>query len=315
MEIKKSFIFEQDAAKACHASTILKLPDGRLLAAWFAGTAEKNDDVRIKYAVCDGGVWSPPRELPGQENAPHWNPVLFLKKNGVVRLFFKEGKRIGSWVTKYADSRDGGQTWTEPKFLVVGDASGGRGPVKNKCLRAANGTVLAPASTEKNQDWQPFIDLSFDDGDKWTKVMIPRPCGRPQLIQPTLWEDDKNVLHCLMRSKSGRLYKSDSYDGGRKWEPARRTDIPNNNSGVDCVRTGDGRLWLVSNPTDSRERSPLTLSVSTDNGATFKDAAVLEDIPGGEFSYPAIIADGNRLYITYTYNREKIAFAEAAIDR
>lgn len=30
----------------------------------------------------------------------------------------------------------------------------------------------------------------------------------------------------------------------------------------------------------------------------------------GEFSYPAIIADQNHLYITYTWRRKKICFAE-----
>lgn len=313
MEIKKSFVFETDSAKQCHASTILKLPDGRLMAAWFAGTKEKAGDVRIRYSVRDGEGWTKPREIPGLENAPHWNPVLFLRRNGSVRLFFKEGRRIGNWVTKYTDSFDGGETWTKPDFLVLGDATGGRGPVKNKCLRASDGTVIAPASTEKNRDWKPFVDLSFDDGDNWEKVMIPRPDGRPQLIQPTLWEDAQHVLHCLMRSKSGRLYASSSFDGGRHWETARKTEIPNNNSGVDCVKTADGRVWLVSNPTDTDERSPLTLSVSADNGATFKEAAVLEDVPGGEFSYPAIVADGDTLYITYTYERERIAFAEVSL--
>ena len=180
MEIKKSFVFETDSAKQCHASTILKLPDGRLMAAWFAGTKEKAGDVRIRYSVRDGEGWTKPREIPGLENAPHWNPVLFLRRNGSVRLFFKEGRRIGDWVTKYTDSFDGGETWTKPDFLVLGDATGGRGPVKNKCLRASDGTVIAPASTEKNRDWKPFVDLSFDDGGTWQKVMIPRPDGDPQ---------------------------------------------------------------------------------------------------------------------------------------
>ena len=31
----------------------------------------------------------------------------------------------------------------------------------------------------------------------------------------------------------------------------------------------------------------------------------------GEFSYPAIIADQNHLYITYTWRRKKICFAES----
>ena len=116
-----------------------------------------------------------------------------------------------------------------------------------------------------------------------------------------------------MRSDSGFLWRTDSADGGKRWSRAYPTALPNNNSGVDCVKTADGRVWLVSNPTDTDERSPLTLSVSTDNGVTFNEAAVLEDVPGGEFSYPAIIADGDALYITYTYEREKIAFAEVSL--
>ncbi len=164
---------------------------------------------------------------------------------------------------------------------------------------------------------------------RWAPYFLPEEVGYTQLIhrpydihmifgkgiiQPTLWEDSNHVLHCLMRSKCGRLYTSSSFNNGRSWETARKTDIPNNNSGVDCVKTEDGRVWLVSNPTDTDERSPLTLSVSDDNGLTFKEAAVLEDKPGGEFSYPAIIADGDRLYITYTYQREKIAFAEVSLN-
>lgn len=34
------------------------------------------------------------------------------------------------------------------------------------------------------------------------------------VIQPTLWADDENHIHMLLRSTEGKIYRSDSADGG-----------------------------------------------------------------------------------------------------
>ncbi|MNW63321.1 hypothetical protein D3C74_415240 [compost metagenome] len=49
------------------------------------------------------------------------------------------------------------------------------------------------------------------------------------------------------------------------------------------------------------------VAFSNDNGASWGDEWVLEDDPG-EYSYPAIVSQGERLYITYTWKRDRIAF-------
>jgi predicted neuraminidase len=50
----------------------------------------------------------------------------------------------------------------------------------------------------------------------------------------------------------------------------------------------------------------LNVAISSD-GQNWKDVAVLENEPNGEFSYPAVIqaADG-KVHITYTWKRKKI---------
>lgn len=320
MKIKKEFIYEIiDNVPSCHASTVLPLPDGRIMAAWFAGEHESNDNVRIWYAVKENGVWSAPEKIFSAENLPHWNPVLDLKNDGTIRLYYKKGKKIPYWVTWFTDTKDCGKTWSEPRILVENDTSGGRGPVKNKCIRTSKGLLLAPASSEQRKQWRCFIDVSTDDGDTWTKcdyIVRPRKdFGLVKMIQPTLWEDDNGDVHALMRTDKGRIYKSISEDGGLTWSKAERTELPNNNSGIDCVRVPDGRIFLVFNPVEENwgERSPLELAVSEDNGKTFTTAAVLENQEGGEFSYPSITFYDNRLYIAYTYNRKKIMFCEAKI--
>jgi predicted neuraminidase len=52
--------------------------------------------------------------------------------------------------------------------------------------------------------------------------------------------------------------------------------------------------------------------LSEDNGKTFQKALDLED-GEGEFSYPAVIACGDRVYVTYTWNRKNIVCCELKI--
>lgn len=105
-----------------------------------------------------------------------------------------------------------------------------------------------------------------------------------------------------------------STDDGMTWSISRPTDVANNNSGIDCMRADNGNVYLVCNPVarDWSARSPLTLFVSKDNGEHFERLPDLET-ENGEFSHPAIVADGNRLYVTYTWNRKRIAFAEIEV--
>ena len=41
----------------CHASTLVELSPGKLAAAWFGGTKERNPDVGIWFARHEGGAW------------------------------------------------------------------------------------------------------------------------------------------------------------------------------------------------------------------------------------------------------------------
>ena len=128
------------------------------------------------------------------------------------------------------------------------------------------------------------------------------------MIQPSLWQSADGSVHMLLRSSEGFVYRADSKDDGETWSDAYPLTLPNNNSGLDLVRLEDGRLLLVCNPVAANwgMRSPLSLFVSDDDGHSWHKLMDLETEPG-EFSYPAIIAAGNEVYISYTYNRQNIA--------
>jgi len=317
------------AAGHCHASTLLALPDGAILAAWFAGSKEGADDVRIRWSRFDPVVarWSSPAEIGNGEHLPHWNPVLGRMPSGRVVLFFKVGAAIAGWRTYVCEYDQAAQSWSQPVELIAGDDSGGRGPVKNKPIILSNGWVLAPGSTECGP-WRPFVDISRDDGRSWQKVVVELPDVVVDdkgtalgLIQPTLWESAPGKVHMLLRSNAGWAYRSDSVDFGLSWSLPVATALPNNNSGLDLARLADGRLLLAANR-DGRNwgrRDELYLYVSPDNGLSWPETQRLTLSDGepskGEYSYPAIIAlaDGT-VALSYTWRRQCIRFQHWRID-
>ena len=126
----------------------------------------------------------------------------------------------------------------------------------------------------------------------------------------------------LIRSTEGFVYRSDSDDYGTTWSQAYPTKLPNNNSGIDLIKMDNGVLVLVYNPVSGNwaERTPLVCSISKDNGQTWEEKLVLDrnhrpkNREDGEFSYPAIIAKKDRIYITYTWKRKTIAFYELQVE-
>lgn len=303
--------------RQCHASTVCLLKDGTVGAAWFAGDKEKAPNVAIWFARQKKGLWSEPRKVADREGIPLWNPVLFQGEESLL-LFYKVGEEIPLWQTMVKESTDNGDTWGPERELVPGDL-GGRGPVKNKCIRLLDGTILAPASTEQGS-WECFADRSADGGRTWERSEnIPLDRGSfvgTGVIQPTLWESGDGSIHMFMRSSEGRIYRSDSSDRGRTWSKAYPTLLPNNNCGIDLVRLSDGRLVLFFNPVSGNwaARTPMAFAVSTDDGHTFGNPELLDHVPcdtnqeWAEFSYPAAVASGTDVYVTYTWKRRSIAF-------
>ena len=311
------FLFEDDRPfQECHASSIVQAANGDLLAAWFAGTKEKDPDVGVWWSRFTDGAWSAPIRIAKVSETAHWNPVLFRDAEDDIYLFFKVGVDVPEWSTWWMQSEDHGHTWNDPVELVPGDV-GGRGPVKNKPIILADGTWLAPASTEEKGRfgaWKPFADISTDRGKTWERT-DDWPVDKEVLkglgaIQPTFWESEPGTVHALMRTTIGKVWRTDSKDGGRTWDPVYATDLPNNNSGLDVLLLEDGRLLMIYNPVGINwgPRTPLDLAVSKDNGQTWRTIAHIEDNPDpkSEFSYPAIIRTSDGIAISYTWHRQRV---------
>ncbi len=307
---ERDFIYERAPMASCHASTIAQVGSA-LVVAFFGGTREGAADVGIWLARQEGGVWSEVKEVANGstgdgERYPCWNPVLFQPSSGPLLLFYKVGPSPRDWCGMLMRSTDGGITWSAPERLPKGIW----GPIKNKPIQLADGSLLCPSSTESD-GWRVHLERTPDLGRTWRTVGPMNDGKEFAAIQPTLLTYPSGRVQMLCRSRQGCIATCWSEDGGETWDSMRATALPNPNSGIDAVTLRDGRALLVYNHSGiiagrrAGPRSPLNVAI-TEDGVSWQAALVLEDEPG-EYSYPAVIQTADDLvHMTYTWRRELI---------
>ncbi|MEX2213071.1 MAG: exo-alpha-sialidase [Phycisphaeraceae bacterium] len=315
--VSRSLIYELEGRPTpqCHASTIAQTTDGSLVAAWFGGSRESADDVGIWVARFIDGKWTKPVEVAkGSEDEEKdfacWNPVLFQRKDGALMLFYKVGPSPSKWWGVLMTSTDGGKTWENRRKLGKSDAIGNLlGPVKNKPIQLADGSILCGSSTE-HQGWRVHFEISRDMGKTWQVIGPIHEATKFNAIQPSILRYGDGGMQILCRTREGVLGQAWSSDGGKTWSEVTATELPNPNAGTDAVTLKDGRQLLVYNHTKRTGEFPsgrnmLNVAVSKDGKAWH--AALTLERDRSEFSYPAVIqtSDG-KVHITYTWKRQSV---------
>ena len=301
---KAAFIYESAPYPSCHASTIEETPSG-LVGAWFGGKHEKNPDVGIWFSHYVNGKWETPVEIANGiqsdgKRYPLWNPVLYQVPGKELILFYKDGPAPDEWWGMLKRSFDGGKTWSKAEKLP----NDIYGPIKNKAVLLKDGTLLCPSSSE-DHDWRIHMEFTSDLGKTWSRTGPLNDGVTTSAIQPSILFLPDGRLQLVCRSKNGFILQAFSSDQGQSWTALEPSNLLNPNSGIDAVTLKDGRHIIVYNPV-KKGRSPISVAISSD-GKTWKDVATLENEPGEEFSYPAVIQtkDG-KVHITYTWKRKKI---------
>ena len=299
------FIYTEAPFPSAHASNIVELHNGDLIASWFGGSAEGKPDVAIWTSRRTSAGWSAPVELAREPQIACYNPVMFHTRDGRLWFYYKFGPHPSSWSAARRYSDDEGKTWSPIEHLPAGIY----GPIRAKPLVMADGTVVSGTSVESYKAWACWIERSTDNGKTWTRIG-PIEAPLDGIIQPSVISLGGSRLRLYARSTQqiGKIMTATSNDAGLTWSLAHTIDAPNPNSGIDAVSLTDGRIVLVYNETP-KGRTPLNLAVSKD-GEHFQMFRTLESDPG-EYSYPALIQGrGGDLHLTYTWNRNRIKYVQ-----
>jgi predicted neuraminidase len=301
---------------SAHAATLAELQDGRVAAAWFAGSAEGASDVAILFATFDGRDWSAPRPVVTREQAQRdsgrlvrklGNPVLAADTQGRLHLWFVS-VGYGGWAgssINHIESLDGGASWRPLEKLITSPFWNFSTLVRTPPLPLADGGWGLPAYHEfaaKRAEWLR-LDAS---GRLRDKVRIP---AAVRTLQPAVAALDGDRAVAVMRDAgpANRIPLATTADTGANWTPARATALPNPNASVALLRINDGRLLLAYNP-QTENRNKLALATSRDGGASWSAPRLVENAAGGEeFSYPALLQgrDGT-VHLAYTWQRKAI---------
>jgi predicted neuraminidase len=147
-----------------------------------------------------------------------------------------------------------------------------------------------------------IIAISDDQGRSWHASAPIIGFGS---IQPSLVRKNDGTIVAFMRDNGPfrRIRVSTSKDDGETWSPVTSSDLPNPGAGIEAIRLASGKWAIIYNDTE-RGRHSLALSLSDDEGATWKWTRHVARGPvGGEsFHYPSIIqASDGTIHATYTH--------------
>jgi predicted neuraminidase len=303
----------------CHVSSIAVAGDHRLICTWYAGSREGAPDVAIYSAFFEEGTgtWTEPRVLLDRRQSSlelkRWVPKLgnaavMNDRRGGLWLFY--ATMLGGWSTaslNYKVSRDGGQTWSASRQLILSPFFNLTNNVKNKGVNLSREAFLLPVYHELLR--------------KFSQVLLLRPEGvildyelrrvtaSGAAIQPALIPlSDKSLKAFFRNAGAGekrRILTAGSPDVGRHWSEPTATTLPNPDSGFDMIRLSDGAILGAIN-NNFQGRRDLTLVLSRDEGKTWESLRVLEHTPGKEYAYPSFARTRQYIHLTYSYEKNRI---------
>ena len=145
-----------------------------------------------------------------------------------------------------------------------------------------------------------IMAVSDDGGANW---YASKPLIGFGNIQPSVLRRNDGTLVAYMRENGAlkRIRISESKDDGLTWGPVGETPLPNPGSGLDALRLANGHWLLVYNDTILR-RNSLAVSLSEDEGKTWKCTRHLEKEKTGSYHYPSVIqARNGTIHVVYSY--------------
>ncbi|MCC7340656.1 MAG: exo-alpha-sialidase [Bryobacterales bacterium] len=230
-----------------------------------------------------------------QAGPPRWDDagnVLIIPKNMVERMqevwkqdlkptpFGRYATRLVAMASDKLTSRLGWFTRTHP-------------------LGLPSGRILLPLYSDGFSF--SLMAISDDGGETW---FGSEPIVGYGNIQPSVVRKKDGTLVAYMRDNGPPpkcIHISVSKDEGVSWSPAQDTELPNPGASVEAIALRDGRWIIVYNDLPSGRHS-LAVSMSDDEGATWKWTRHLEQKPEGRYHYPSVIqAQDGSVHVTYSY--------------
>lgn len=299
---------------------IVELKDGRLCLIYTRFSGGSGDhasaDLVMHTSADRGDTWSDPEIVVRQTGGLNVMSVSLLRlANGQIALFYLRKTSKEDCRPVMSISSDEGRTWSDP---VVCIPQVGYHVLNNdRAVQLESGRLVLPVAWHQGPG-QPrdsagviMCYLSDDNGTTWRRNRDAfkgyDPEGRRIIMQePGVVELTDGRLMMFIRTDAGSQYICHSPDGGDTWSKARPSDLASPLSPASIERIPWTRKLVCvwndhsgSHPYPQGRRTPLCVSISTDEGATWSPSRVIEDDPDGWYCYTAMAFVDDRMLLAY----------------
>jgi len=283
-------------------------------------------DTRVLYSVSSDGVkWSAATVL-----AP-------ARKNAIVTSggWWSDGKKLIAFLNVWPKTlapRGGyveaiesvdGATWSSPKRLTFHDGRSVNGILEQDLHRLKSGRVLTAVHQQPGLKVKPMYTDDSSALSGWKLGSLDNlPFNKPysRALEPSNFQRKDGSIVMIFRDQRStfKILASESTDNANNWHQASLTNMPDSRAKQSAGNLPSGTVFIVNNPSRSKSREPLTVTLSKD-GRKFDRAFLLRE--GGEklegpkyegkykrrgFSYPKSFVAGEYLYVAYAENKEDI---------
>jgi predicted neuraminidase len=278
--------------KHVHGSSIVALPNGDMLTAWFEGSGERTaNDVEIMGSRLKKGEknWSKPFLMADTPNMPDCNPVLFLNQKGKLFLVWI-AVQANRWEhsllrvrTSENYSNPGAPVWDWQDNILLN-------PGEEFALEVERRFKELPANIAGWAEYAPSYDKMILEASKDPRK---RTTGWMTRIKPILYDNGKIILP-LYSDGFNFSIMAISEDFGESWRPS----LPLVGRGPiqpALVKKQNGNL--VAFLRDSGDApSRVHISKSFDNGETWS-ASQKTEIPNTASVEMLNLADGRWAFL------------------
>lgn len=298
-----------------HVAALAQTPDGILHCVWYGGSAECRPDVKIYLSQKEpGGRWTQPVSIMTRAQAERdlgrpvqglGNALLIAGQDGTLRLLFVTiamGKWSGSQLNSSV-SKDGGLTWSRAEHLTLSPFFNLSELVRNRPVPLHDGGWCVPIYQEFLGKFAELLWLSNEG--VWRKSRIAGGCS---VFQPSVVPTSADSAVSLMRdyTKARKIQISNTSDGGLSWSQATPTTLPNPDAGISGLPLGNNRILIAYNDSP-KDRSDLSLALSSDGGRNCSKLVSLQHEEGASFAYPYLFptSDG-MIQLAYTWKGREL---------
>ncbi len=285
----------------------INLNNGRVLFVYSHYTGASTSDhapayLAGRYSDDGGKTWSQEDKLI-LENEGGMNVMsvsLLRLQNGDIALFYLRKNSTQDCIPMMRISKDETDSWSEA-IPCITDKQGYFVLNNARVIQLDNGRLLMPVALHQfpGGKWSTKADLysyySDDNGTTWhSSAQVP---NESSIItqEPGVIEMKDGRIMMYIRSSGGFQQLSFSSDKGESWSHIETSNIPSPLSPATIEKIPGSNDWLLvwnnndgTNPVIKNKRTPITASISKDEGKTWVNITNIQQDPDGWYCYIAI---------------------------